>query len=71
MARKMTETERKASHDKSVKKWKAKNKKKTYLYQKRSRARSFIKNDATLEDLQELEELIQQRKQELNNSSAS
>lgn len=67
MAKKMTETERKASHNKSVEKWKAKNKKKVYLYQKKSRARSFIKNNATLEDLQEFKELIRQREQELNN----
>ena len=48
------------------KKWQEKNKEKATYLSDRSRARSFIKNKATLEDLAELELLIQEKKKEIN-----
>lgn len=48
------------------KRWAEKNKEhRTYL-SSRSSARSFIRNKATLEDLAELAELIEDRKKELS-----
>lgn len=40
-------------------------KKQAYRNQRKSRSRSFIKKDATLGELNELESLINERKQEL------
>lgn len=37
-----------------------------YRYQKKSRAKSFIKKDATREELEELRELIDERLKELS-----
>ena len=48
------------------KKWQEKNKEKAKYLSDRSRARSFIKKSATLEDLEELEGLIKIRREELN-----
>ncbi|ENK1244706.1 hypothetical protein AB2063_002919 [Clostridium botulinum] len=47
------------------KKWYDKNKEYAKYLNKRSHARSFIKNFAKLEDLEELQQLIQERKEEL------
>lgn len=44
------------------KRWQEKNKEKSRYLKDRSTARSFIKNKATKEDLEELEQLIKQRK---------
>ncbi|WP_278414614.1 hypothetical protein [Lactobacillus taiwanensis] len=46
-------------------KWKAKNKEKNALINKRSTARSFIRRFASLEDLEELKGLIKERETEL------
>ena len=46
------------------KKWQEKNKERAKYLSDRSRARSFIKNLATLEDLEEFEKLIEERKAE-------
>lgn len=51
------------------KKWRENNKEHASYLRSRSSARSFIRNKATLEDLQELEELIKNRKEELLNNA--
>lgn len=43
------------------KKWQEKNKEKAKYLSNRSRARSFIKNSSTLEDLEEFKNLISER----------
>ncbi|MCM1297654.1 MAG: hypothetical protein NC311_19125 [Muribaculaceae bacterium] len=48
------------------KKWQEKNREKTRYLRDRSTARGFIKNRATLEDLDELEEMIAQRRNEMS-----
>ena len=47
-------------------KWQEKNKKYNSYLNARSRARGFIKNKATLDDLKELSELIQEKIQILS-----
>jgi len=47
------------------KRWQEQNKEKAKYLSNRSRSRSFIKNQATLEDLEELEKLIFERRKEL------
>lgn len=42
----------------AIKKWKDKNKDKTYLYTKRSICKGYIRNDASVEELNTLKELI-------------
>jgi len=49
------------------KKWQSKNRDRTRYLRNRSTARGFIKNQATDEDIQELEILIISRKKELKN----
>ena len=48
------------------KRWQEKNREKARYLRNRSAARNFVKKDATEEDLQELEELIKIRREELN-----
>lgn len=48
------------------KKWIDKNKERKLYLSKRSSARSFIRNNATPEDLEELKKLIEERELELN-----
>ena len=48
------------------KKWQEKNRERSKYLKNRSTSRSFIKKQATLEDIAELEELIKQKKKELN-----
>lgn len=48
------------------KKWQEKNREHTRYLRNRSTSRSFIKKQATIEDIEELEELIEQRKKALN-----
>lgn len=50
----------------SNKKWEEKNKEYSSYLKSRSSAKSFIKNKATLEDLEQLEEFIKNRREELN-----
>lgn len=45
-------------------KWNQNNKERKNYLQDRSKAKSFIKNKATLEDLEELEILIKERRKE-------
>lgn len=61
MAEKYTEAQKKADD-----KWRKENKEHATYLRSRSSARSFIRNKATEEDLQELEELIKARRKELN-----
>ena len=56
----------KNSQTEANKRWQEKNKEKAKYLSDRSRARGFIRNKATEEDLQELEELIKIRMEELN-----
>lgn len=51
------------------KKWDAKNKDRMRYINARSAARSFIRNKSTLDDLQELKALIDQRETDLNAQS--
>lgn len=44
------------------KKWQEKNKERAKYLSDRSRARSFIRNHAEVEDLEELQQLIEERK---------
>lgn len=52
------------------KKWQEKNKEHAKYLSNRSRSRSFIKNQATLEDLEELKQLIKEREENLNGSNS-
>lgn len=58
--------EKKNAQTEANKRWQEQNKEKAKYLSNRSRARSFIKNQATSEDLEELEKLIAARKEELN-----
>lgn len=48
------------------KKWQEKNKERAEYLSDRSRARSFLKNRVTEEDLAEFEEILKNRREELN-----
>ena len=48
------------------KKWQDKNREKARYLRNRSTARNFVKKQATPDDIKELEELITNRKKELN-----
>lgn len=61
MTEKYTEAQKRADD-----KWRKENKEHATYLRSRSSARSFIRNKATIEDLDELEELIVNRKKELN-----
>lgn len=54
----MTEKTTSDAQLKANKEWQSKNKEHSNYLKSRSAARSFIKNKATLEDLEELEKLI-------------
>lgn len=53
------------SQKKASKKWNEKNREHRSYLTSRSSARSFIRNKATLDDLKELEELINNRRKQL------
>ena len=55
----------KNSQTEANKRWQEKNKEKAKYLSNRSRTRSFIKNQATKEDIEELEQLLLHRKKEL------
>ena len=48
------------------KKWQEKNREHARYLRNRSTSRSFIRKQATLEDIEELESLIEQRKKDLS-----
>ncbi|WP_282803900.1 hypothetical protein [Secundilactobacillus kimchicus] len=52
---------------KANKKWEAKNKQARQIINKRSAAKSFIRNFATSEDITVLRKLLDEREHELNN----
>lgn len=53
------------AQEKATKKWNANNREHRNYLSKRSSARSFIRNHATMNDLTELEEIIKEKKEEL------
>lgn len=54
--------EKKNAQTEANKKWQEQNREKARYLRNRSTARSFIKKQATLEDIKELEELISERR---------
>lgn len=61
--------EKKNAQTEANKKWQEQNREKARYLRNRSTARSFIKKQATLEDIKELEELIAERKNINKNTS--
>ncbi len=57
--------EKKNAQTEANKRWQEKNKEKTGYLRNRSTARNFVKKQATIEDIEELESLIADRKKEL------
>jgi len=57
--------EKKNPQTEANKRWQEQNKEKSNYLKSRSTSRSFIKNKATIEDLEELEKLIADRRKEL------
>ena len=57
--------EKKNAQTEANKRWQEKNKEKAKYLSDRSRARNFIKKSAQLEDLEEFEQLIAERRREL------
>lgn len=57
--------EKRNAQTEANKKWQEKNKERAKYLSDRSRARSFIKKQATKEDLEELEQLISERRKEI------
>lgn len=57
--------EKKNAQTEANKKWQEQNREKARYLRNRSTARSFIKKQATLEDLNELEKLIDERRKQL------
>ena len=53
------------ARERANKKWNENNKEHMNYLRSRSSARSFIRNKATLEDLEELENLIEERRKQL------
>lgn len=62
--RTLTAEQREANNKRARVDWNKRNAKKSYRYQKKSRAKSFIKNDASREELLELRALIDERLKE-------
>lgn len=57
--------ESKNSQTEANKRWQEQNREKARYLRNRSTARNFIKKQATLEDIEELEQLIEERRKEL------
>ena len=64
-----TETKQINPQTEANKKWQEKNREKAKYLRNRSTSRSFIKNQATLEDIKELQQLIQTRIELLTSTS--
>ncbi|WP_427814273.1 hypothetical protein ACQKTA_04085 [Enterococcus sp. 22-H-5-01] len=58
--------EKKNTQTEANKRWQEKNKEHAKYLSNRSRSRSFIKMQATIDDLAELEQLIEDRKKDLS-----
>lgn len=67
--KKLTDKERKENQEKSRNNWNKNNKEKSYRYQKKSRAKSFIEKDATREELNYFQKLITERLKELKSTN--
>ena len=67
--KKLTPEQAEENAKKSREKWNKEHKKQTYLYQKKSRAKGYIKNDAGRDELLELRGLIDERLKELENNN--
>lgn len=59
-------TEKVNAQTEANKKWQEKNKERAKYLSDRSRARSFLKNRVSEEDLEEFEEILKVRREELN-----
>lgn len=59
-------TKDKVTQAEANKRWEEKNKERSNYLKSRTAARSFIRKRATLEDLEELTSLIEDRKKDLN-----
>lgn len=59
-------TEKVNAQTEANKKWQEKNKERAKYLSDRSRARSFLKNRVSEEDLAEFEEILKNRRKELN-----
>ena len=59
-------SERVNAQTEANKKWQEKNKERAKYLSDRSRARRFLKNRVTEEDLEEFEEILKVRREELN-----
>lgn len=57
--------EEKSTQTEANKKWQEKNREKSRYLRNRSTSRSFVKNQATEEDLLEIEELIRERRKNI------
>lgn len=57
----------KSNQTEANKRWQEKNRERTRYLRNRSASRSFLKNQATLEDIEEMEQLIEERKKALLN----
>lgn len=57
--------EKKNAQTEANKRWQEKNKERAKYLSDRSRARNFIKKSAQLEDLEEFQKLIEERRKEL------
>lgn len=64
-----TKTKQANPQTEANKKWQEKNREKAKYLRNRSTTRSFIKNQATLEDIKELQQLIQTRIELLTSTS--
>ena len=64
-----TETKQTNPQTEANKRWQEKNREKAKYLRNRSTSRSFIKNQATLEDIKELQQLIQTRIKLLTSAS--
>lgn len=59
-------SERVNAQTEANKKWQEKNKERAKYLSDRSRARSFLKNRVTIEDIEEFEEILRNRKEILS-----
>lgn len=59
-------SERVNAQTEANKKWQEKNKERAKYLSDRSRARSFLKNRVTIEDIEEFEEILKNRKEILS-----
>ena len=60
----MTEKKRTEAQNRATKKWGDKNKDKQRIYRYRSYARKYVRDIATLDDLKELSQMIDERMKE-------